>query len=182
MTKHGDATHPRIGAVDHVSLHPLGGTPMEAARDVALRVRPGVLRTVTRDACAVGFMTAFNPHKTPNPDRAPRGRALRRARPPLRSVVRRCVKRLSPYETGTHSLTHALPTPIPHHSPAAATGSPWRRSAAARPTSRACRSTSSWPTPTSAPRRSTPARGSCAAAPSPTSRTSTSACAPPTGG
>ena len=38
LTKH-DATHPRIGAVDHVSLHPLGGTPLETAREVALRVR-----------------------------------------------------------------------------------------------------------------------------------------------
>ena len=35
MTMH-DATHPRVGAVDHVSFHPLGSTPLEAARDAAI--------------------------------------------------------------------------------------------------------------------------------------------------
>lgn len=38
MTMHSDATHPRLGVVDHVSLHPLGGTPLEAAREVALQI------------------------------------------------------------------------------------------------------------------------------------------------
>lgn len=38
MTTHGDATHPRVGAVDHVSLHPLGTTPLDTARDVALQL------------------------------------------------------------------------------------------------------------------------------------------------
>lgn len=48
LTKHGDATHPRIGAVDHVSLHPLGSTPLEAAREAALQVSKGVTRIDTQ--------------------------------------------------------------------------------------------------------------------------------------
>lgn len=35
MTKHVDATHPRVGVVDHVSFHPLGNTPLEVARKAA---------------------------------------------------------------------------------------------------------------------------------------------------
>jgi len=38
MRTHGDATHPRLGVVDHVSLHPLGNTSMDAARDTAMQI------------------------------------------------------------------------------------------------------------------------------------------------
>lgn len=38
MTTHGDATHPRVGAVDHVAFHPLGSTPLETARDAAMQL------------------------------------------------------------------------------------------------------------------------------------------------
>ncbi|CAM9647632.1 unnamed protein product [Choristocarpus tenellus] len=36
--RYHDATHPRVGSVDHISVHAIGGTPVDSAKEVGLNI------------------------------------------------------------------------------------------------------------------------------------------------